>query len=108
MKFVFTLAILFISSASLADYACRGNIVHLGFSNMLNVHNGFGVHRLCNLSDDNCKAWMSLILAAKMANKEVTIYYRDPVISGNQANGACTQIGDWVTPVDKPYYVEIH
>lgn len=96
------------SSCVQADYSCHGKVNHFGLSDsLLNIHNGHGVHRLCNLTDDYCKGWMSTALSAKMADRELVIYYRSATTTGNQSAGACSNIGNWVTPSDTPYYIEI-
>jgi hypothetical protein len=81
---------------------------HLGVDGKLNVSNGFGVHRICSITEEKCKAWASLVMAAKMADKKITIYYTHATIGGDQSNGVCSEIGSWVTPSDAPYYVQLH
>lgn len=100
-----------ISTHSLANYHCEGKISHIGLSDQtLHVNNGYGVHRICDLNVDNksCASWMSLALAAKMADKKIVLSYRHNTIIGNQATGQCLAHGSWVTPSDPIYYIEIN
>lgn len=96
-----------VPTVSFANYLCEGKITHLGISDdsSLYVDNGFGVHKLCNSTDTYCKDWKSLALAAKMADKAIKIHYRN---SASSSSDACTDIGSWVTPDDKPYYMEMN
>lgn len=105
-RLLFLLLISF-AEFSHANYYCVGKVAHFGIDERLNVSNGFGIHRLCSIVDEKCQAWASLVLAAKMADRQVIIYYADASISGDQSNGACTQIGTWVTPADIPYYLQL-
>lgn len=107
MRNLFCLLVALLSSAAEANYHCRGKVAHLGTDTALLVSNGFGVHRLCSLSEDRCKAWLSFATAAKIADREIVIYYTDSAIGGEQNSGACQEIGNWVTPSDTVYYVEI-
>lgn len=96
--------LIFPSSAG-ANYYCVGKVGHLGVGGALNVNNGYGIHRLCDLAEDRCKAWLSILTAAKLTDRTVHIYYRNPDIGGNQSEGACHDIGHWVTPEDSVYYI---
>ncbi|WP_038141940.1 hypothetical protein [Vibrio nigripulchritudo] len=93
---------------ALANYFCTGKVYHLGADQELSVSNGFGVHKICNLSEDKCKFWASLLTTAKISDRSVLIYYSHPTVSGDQNNGACKTIGDWVRPTDVPYYVQLN
>lgn len=108
MRFVLFFMFLGAASVSHANYRCVGKVAHLGVDSKLNVSNGFGVHKLCSITEDKCKAWASLIMAAKMADKKITIFYRHASIGGDQSKGVCSEIGTWVTPSDTPYYVQLH
>jgi hypothetical protein len=91
-----------------ADYYCSGKVMHIGADTKLKVSNGFGIHRLCRFNEDQCSAWMSLILSAKMADHKINIFYRSSrPEGGNQNNGLCTTIGNWVDPADPVYYVSL-
>ncbi|QUJ68609.1 hypothetical protein KDD30_05715 [Photobacterium sp. GJ3] len=101
-------SLLFAPFLAQANYSCVGEIKHFGIdTSTLHVSNGFGVHKLCNVSEEYCKAWISTALSAKMANQSVVIYYNHPSISGNQSGGRCHDIGDWVVPEDKVYYFQV-
>ncbi len=91
-----------------ANYYCSGKIVHLGSTDSLHMSNGFGVHRICNFDEPKCNAWMSMLMAAKMADRQVLIYYGSSSPEGGEQNtGLCQHIGNWVTPSDPVYYVQI-
>lgn len=94
---------------AIANYSCSGKIIHLGFDGALRVNNGFGVHELCNLSEEKCKAWSGAALAAKMANSSITVYYSGSQVGEQSAaGGQCHNIGNWVTPNDPPYYFQVN
>ena len=107
MKYTLGLIALTISMQASANYFCTGTVRYLGTDIDLHVSNGYGVHKLCNLEENRCKAWLSMAMSAKMADKPITIYYlRDGGPGGEQGeNGACSEIGNWVTPSDPPYHV---
>lgn len=95
MKKVITLSIaLILSQISYANYSCSGKVIHLGGDGRLAASNGFGVHKLCSLTEDRCKFWASLLTAAKLSDRSVSIYYSHPSIGGNQNHSACKEIGD--------------
>jgi len=108
IKFFLILTSILFSSMSNSNYLCSGKVIHLGSDGRLAVSNGFGVHKLCLLTDDKCKFWASLLTTAKIADKSVSIYYSHPSIGGNQNHSACQNIGDWVIPSDTPYYVQLN
>ncbi|MBV7263676.1 hypothetical protein KCG43_16850 [Photobacterium sp. WH24] len=109
MKQVLMTLMLCFSSFSFANYYCLGEIKHLGVdSSTLHVSNGFGVHKLCNVSEEHCKAWMSMGLSAKMSNRQVVIYYKHPTLTGNLSGSRCNEIGDWVVPEDSVYYFQVY
>lgn len=108
MKTILTfLLIFFVSNSAFANYFCKGKVTHFGVDGGLNVSLGFGVHRLCVISTDACKVWASTALAAKMADRELVIYYSHPTITGDQSSGVCSTIGNWVTPDDTVYYMQL-
>jgi hypothetical protein len=107
MKFVLLFLLVGTTCAAHANYRCVGKVAHLGIDGNLNVSNGFGVHRLCAIAEEKCKAWTSLVMAAKMADRPIVIYYDSDTVGGDQSKGACLQIGDWVRPSDAPYYVQL-
>ena len=99
----------FCSKDVMANYFCQGKINYLGMGTQyLTVDNGFGRHYLCDLNQEYCKAWTSLITAAKFADKAVLIYYSstDPE-GGNQNGGKCKDIGSWVLPSDAVYHIHL-
>lgn len=108
MKRIFSVILVAISMPSVANYSCSGDIVHLGFDTALHVNNGYGVHTLCQLTDERCNAWTSAVMAAKMSGSKITIYYSNATVSGDQESGQCLNIGNWVTPTDTVYYIEIN
>jgi len=108
MKYITLVLVIFGVGLAQANYYCVGKVRHLGLSNdNLNIHNGYGVHRMCQHSQEHCGAWISLAMSAKLADKKIAIYYRNSSISGNQSSGECANIGNWVQPSDKPYYIEV-
>lgn len=109
MKKIFLSMLALLPLAAHANYYCLGEIKHLGVdSSTLHVSNGFGVHKLCNVSEEHCKAWMSMGLSAKMSNRQVVIYYRHPTLAGNLSGSRCHEIGDWVVPEDSVYYFQVY
>ncbi|WP_096086619.1 hypothetical protein [Agaribacterium haliotis] len=72
------------------------------------MSNGFGVHKLCEFSEQKCNAWLSMLMAAKVSDKTVVIYYKsDAAQGGNQNGGLCQLIGSWVSPADPIYYIQM-
>ena len=109
MKYVIGFIFLVAGLKASANYACPGKVVHLGTSGSdLWVSNGYGIHLLCSLTSDGCKAWMSLATTAKITGKSVVIYYSSSTIGGDQTTDACLKIGNWVSPKDKPYYFQLN
>ncbi|WP_143247650.1 hypothetical protein [Agaribacterium haliotis] len=102
------LSVFCFSSAAYANYYCTGKVSYLGTDGSLWLSNGFGVHKLCVLEEEYCKVWVSIGLAAKMADKSVSVYYQGGSGAGNQNAGLCKSIGSWVNPSDKPYHFQIH
>ncbi|WP_162940919.1 hypothetical protein [Photobacterium salinisoli] len=109
MRKLFFSMLALLSLSAHANYHCTGEVKHFGVdrSNLL-VSNGFGVHKLCNVSEEYCKAWLSAALSAKMSNRKVTIYYEHPSVSGSQNGSRCNEIGDWVVPDDSVYYFQVY
>lgn len=94
------------ASLAHANFYCTGKINYLGTDNALFISNGFGVHRLCELTEERCKAWLSMAMAAKLSDRVISIYYRsESSAGGEQANGRCKEIGSWVTPAEPVYHV---
>ena len=83
-------------------------------SGTLAINNGFGVHLLCSISEDHpdsaanariCNGWYALVTGAKLTGATVRVYYSDN--TGKGGVDACSEIGSWVWPEDKIYYVSI-
>lgn len=111
LKFRFYITLLFvvICTHAKANYYCVGKVEYFGSSNTLSVSNGYGVHNLCTVDEDKCKLWASVILAAKLADRSISIYYQSADSQGgNQSEGVCNDIGHWVTPSNPPYHVQLH
>lgn len=109
MRKVCSLLFVLMAASSEANYSCTGKVEYLGASTQLSVSNGYGVHNLCNVSDEKCKLWVSLILSAKLADRGISIYYQsNSSDTGDQSDGVCNDIGNWVVPADSPYFVRIH
>lgn len=113
MKKLIILLGIFISNFTHANYYCIGKVTHFGVGGTqdvktLNISNSFGVHRLCDISDSMCQFWATTAMEAKTKSRTLVIYYQNPSIFGDQSNGECLSIGDWVTPEDAPYYVQLH
>ena len=115
-SFVFFITCAFTLPAQVhANYSCVGYVVSVGLDandNTLDVNNGYGVQHLCSLNEQHpnsyadqtlCRAWYAGLLASKLANQQVTIYYEN---STGKDNSACSQVGNWVWPADKVYYVD--
>lgn len=106
--FFVLLSLLFFPAEVLANYHCTGKLKHLGANDiMLNIDNGYGVHRICRLDKDYCKFWASLATTAELSEREVRLYFRSSTISGNQNRGECQEIGSWVTVIDDVYYLQM-
>lgn len=98
----------FFSANAFANYYCTGKVAYLGVEGNLYVSNGFGIHKLCSISEERCKAWFSMAMTAKVSDKKISIYYKNSTISSIQNDGACKDIGNWVTPSDAPYHINLH
>ena len=92
-----------------ANYTCVGKVTQLGSqaNGSLYIRNGYGTHLVCNLKDDGCKYWSSLATTAKVTERLLRIYYEHPS-KGGENNSYCSSIGDWVTPADRVYFIELH
>lgn len=103
---VVTFLLAFLSPFAQANYSCNGKVAHLGVasSGILAISNGYGVHRVCSLTDEHCKGWMTLAASAKLAGRDIKIYYQNSNVS---ASSACSSVGDWVTPADPVYFLEL-
>ena len=97
-----------LSLPTYANYYCSGRVHYLGVASndILSLSNGYGVHNACNLNDEHCKAWLSFATAAKIADRNIQIYYSSTSINGNNPD-ACRNIGNWVTPSDSIYHIAI-
>lgn len=107
-RYFFLVGSLLFSVVAKANYFCVGDVSYLGVSSdgTLASSNGFGVHYLCNVSEDSCKVWSSLITAAKLTDRQVRFYYQNSTRSGE--NGEyCSSIGDWLVPEDNVYHIEL-
>lgn len=94
--------VLFVASGSAnANFICSGKVLSLGSDNSLFVNNGYGVHRMCSLSEDRCKAWLSIVMAAKMADRSINIYYQN---NTGLTSSHCASVGNWVDPTATPVY----
>lgn len=92
MKIYVILLIVIFSDSTFANYYCSGRVTHFGADTRLSVSNGFGVHRLCDIDTDKCKVWSSIAMAAKMADREIVIYYSHSTIGGDQSGGAFSEV----------------
>jgi len=109
MKQLIVIIFSMLPSVCFANYYCHGKVQHLGMSDSLHMSNGFGIHLICNFNEPKCNAWMSALMAAKMSDKTVTVYYSSSSsASGDQGNGLCQEIGHWVSPDDPVYYVQLN
>lgn len=89
-----------------ANFTCSGKVQSIGTDNSLFINIGYGVHRMCSLSEDRCKAWLSIAMAAKMAEKSINVYYQS---NGGLTSSYCASIGNWVDPTTTPvYFIEIY
>lgn len=108
MKSILSILLLTLSFSASASYYCIGKVGYLGSSTKLSVSNGHGVYNLCEVNEEKCKLWASMILSAKIADRKIAIYYQSSSSNtGDQSTGVCKDIGDWVTPNDTPYHVQI-
>jgi hypothetical protein len=82
-----------------AAVSCSGKIGYLGLdqNGVVVLSNGGNIHSICSMSVQDkweinpqaCKMFYATLLANRMADRVITIYYND------QSLGACTQIGSW-------------
>ena len=105
LKKLIIIILLILSPITHANYYCVGKVVHYGSDSLLHISNGYGIHKICNLSDDKCKNWSSMAMAAYISGKSIAIYYKHDSIGGNQSSGVCKDIGNWVVPSDNVYYI---
>ncbi len=105
----FALLMACVSANAVADYSCPGKVKYLGTDTGLLVSNGYGIHRVCALSEERCRVWMTLVTSAKLADRSITIYYSNPSISGQQTapGGRCSMLGNWVSPADPIYFIQL-
>ncbi|WP_133498426.1 hypothetical protein [Cognatilysobacter terrigena] len=92
-----------------ANVRCTGTVTYLGVDQAggVVVANGSGMHTICNTvtqgnfqaNPQACKIFYATLLAVRLADRPVSIYYNDPALT------SCTQIGAWsVQP--SAYFVE--
>lgn len=105
--FTFLITTFVMSNHVSANYYCVGKVSYVGVDGNVFISNGFGVHRMCALDSEKCKAWLSMAMAARLADKVLAIYYESDAIGGNQSAGACADIGTWITPSDRPYHIQL-
>lgn len=97
-----------VSTAASANYGCAGKVSYLGADYNLHISNGYGIHRICALTEERCKIWLTLATSAKLADRQITIYYSHATIGGDQnGSGRCSQLGNWVAPADPVYFVQL-
>jgi hypothetical protein len=96
-------------SLAAANVRCTGAVTYLGVDQAggVVVANGSGIHTICNTTVQGsfqanpqaCKIFYATLLAVRLADRPVSIYYNDPALT------SCTQIGAWsVQP--SAYFVE--
>ena len=80
---------------------CEGKLTYLaldaGGSVNIGIDGNIPVHGVCNMlvddgyrtSPESCKAMYATLLAIRMAERSVRVYYNDPALT------ACTQIVPW-------------
>jgi hypothetical protein len=105
----YTIGLLFFMTMSVnAAHHCVGNVTNIDVAGSSNVQvNIAGIgdgNILCALNrklgeyePEACKAVLGLLMAAKMANKRVRVYFR------NDANTSCNK-GNWVNLADSGFY----
>lgn len=110
MRHIAVILFTLISGLAHANYYCSGKVGYLGVDETVNVSNGYGIHYLCSFKTDEekCKVWLSMLLAAKMANKTVHMVYQNSSIEGDQSKGQCRNNGSWVAPSDKIYHINFN
>ncbi len=107
-RIIALLSLIAASTVTYANYSCEGRVAYLGVDNGLHVSNGYGIHKICSLSEqpEKCNAWLSMAMSAQAQDRSVAIYYRDS--TGKQSNSTtCSSVGNWVTPSDTVYFFRI-
>lgn len=102
---VFTIIVLLIFSSSVhANYFCSGKVRYLSVSNngtfWLGIGSEYQIQSVCNVQDEYCKAWLSLAMAARMADKNLQLAYSNP----NKSSGANCPINSAWGPSEDPIY----
>lgn len=108
MKNLCLLALLTVSVSVSAHYSCEGSVHYLAAGTSLIIDNGYGKHTACNLENDTakCNAWLSIAMSAQAQNRNIRMYYFDTTGKADKIE-TCNQIGDWVTPDDPIYLIQI-
>lgn len=95
-----------------STFSCSGKVTTLAIgptTGVLQVGTGYGIHYLCNLNKEmngvnpeTCRAWYSMFLTAKMADKKINQNYAQTAsVQG------CANLGNWSVPNSFPYWTEI-
>jgi hypothetical protein len=112
VKKIILIATLLTSFSSIAAHHCLGKVNNVAIAGNGNLHVNVGSigdgNIICNTgvklgeyTPEACKAVMSLMLSAKMANKNIRIYFR------NDSNTSCAK-GNWqnlASSTHQVYYI---
>lgn len=107
MKGLIFLGIFLLSTHSFANYYCSGlvEIVGVAKDTHLYVDNGYGVHKICSVAnDDHCNSWLSMALSAQAQKREFSVSHTHAT---ETSSSACSSIGSWVASEFGAYYAHI-
>lgn len=87
-----------------ANYFCSGKVRHLSISNngalWLGLGDEYQVINVCNISEDYCKAWLTLATTARIADKQIQLAFSNP---SKNSSVNCPVNSAWGSPPDPIY-----
>ncbi len=104
------LALLACVSTVQANVACTGQVGYLGYdqNGAVVIAVGTNIHTICSSTSQGnfqintvaCKGFYTTLLAYRITEKPVTIFYNDPALT------SCSQIGAWSNQ-PSAYFIEM-
>jgi len=104
------IGMLLLSSSAFANYTCGGSVSYLGIDEggdiTVSLANSTPIHKICNVTTQgsyrmtvpSCKAAYTAFLAARLAGKNMYVYYND--------NGyTCSSLPSWAQ-ITGVYFVQ--
>lgn len=101
----------FLSTTATVDatISCSGKVGYLGLdpNGAVVVANGTAIHTICSsttqgsfqINPQACKMFYATLVATRLADRAITVYYNDPSLT------SCTQIGSWTNQFNA-YFLE--